>query len=671
MSVLSIDFETRSTIPLKKTGVYPYAAHATTDIWCMAWVFDDEPVNLWRGIIHGDPIIEKVADHIAEGGEVRAWYAAFERVMWHYILHARYGFPLLKREQIFDTAADAAALALPRGLGKAAQVLGLDVTKDDKGYRLMMQMAKPRKPRKTEDPDALLWWDDEDRRERLYAYCKQDVEVERAIGKRLRKLSDDERRVYLLDQKMNDRGVMLDMPLIHAAQGIVAEGMSRANAELDEVTSGKVSAVTKVKDLTKWLQYREIDVDNVRKDTLRDLLEGDGLPEDVRTALEIRRDSGKTSTAKLAAMVHAACEDDRARGLLLYHGASTGRWSGKLIQPQNFPRPTVKQVEEYIPEVLCGNYDLIEEEYPPIVVVSSMLRSMLRAAPGHRFLAGDYRQIEARVVAWIAGQDDQLAVFERGGKVYEEMAAFIYGLPVEEIGEESEERHVGKGATLGGGFGMGADKFAAQTKKQTGIELDRGEVAEDGTIIREDMAQKAIDGYREKNYRIKEFWYEINDAAMAAVADPGRITTVGRNDCIRYVVRGQFLWCQLPSKRFLAYAMPDIRDRKTPWGAWKPAVSYMAVDSDTSQWRRHDTYGGHLTENVVQAIARDLIAGGMLRLNDAGYRPLLSVHDEVICEPPEGHGSMEEFLSLLTHRPHWAQDLPVTATGWEGSRYRK
>ncbi|MEE8607954.1 MAG: DNA polymerase [Nitrospiraceae bacterium] len=665
MSVLNIDFESRSTLPLQKTGVYPYAQHHTTDIWCMAYAFDDEPVQLWTPIDelregpYPSPRFDwDVVEHIRSGGEVRAWNAQFERIIWHYILHHRYGFPILKREQIYDTAADAAALALPRGLGKAAQVLGLGIEKDDAGYRLMMRMAKPRKPRKDEDPDALLWWDDEDRRERLYAYCKQDVEVERAIGKRLRKLSDDERRVYLLDQKMNDRGVMLDMPLIHAAQGIVAEGMSRANAELDEVTSGKVSAVTKVKDLTKWLQYREIDVDNVRKDTLRDLLDG-YLPEDVRTALEIRRDSGKTSTAKLAAMVHAACEDDRARGLLLYHGASTGRWAGKLIQPQNFPRPTVPQVDEYIFEVLDGNYDNIDDEYPPIVVVSSMLRSMLRAAPGHRFMAGDYAQIEARVLAWIAGQNDLLQLFSEGGKVYEDMAAFIYGVPIEEIEDPSERRQVGKNSILGGGFGMGWERFQSQVKEQTGIDIS------------DEDAKRAIDGYREKNYRIKAFWPEINNAAMAAVADPGRVTTVGRNDCIRYVVRGQFLWCQLPSKRFLAYAMPDIRDRKTPWGEWKPAVSYMGVDSVTRQWRRHDTYGGHLTENVVQAIARDLIAGGTLRLNEAGYRPLLTVHDEVICEPPEGHGSMEEFLGLLTYRPGWAEGLPVAATGWEGQRYRK
>ena len=697
-SVLSIDFETRSTVNLTKTGVYPYAANPHTGIWCMAYAFDDEPVDIWvpgdlgggiRGIIP-----QHVVNHVLYGKEIRAWNAQFERIIWNEIMVRRYGFPPLVLEQVYDTAADAAALALPRALEKAARVLGLETQKDMDGHRLMMQMAKPRRPPKSE-PDRLWWWDDEDRRERLYAYCKQDVETERGVAARIRKLSKVERAVYLQDQRMNDRGVMIDVPLVVAAQEIVAEGTFRANKELGEVTGGDVVSVTKVKDLTRWLQHRGMPIDNVRKDTLRDLL-GEDIPKDVRRALELRASAGKTSTAKLAAMLAAAGEDERARGLLLYHGASTGRWSGKLLQPQNFPRPTIKDMESYIPTVLDGNYDCIDTDHPPIVVISSLLRSMLRTAPGHRFMSGDYGQIEARVLAWIAGQDDLVALFARGGKVYEDMAAFIYNVPIEEIEDGSEERQIGKNAILGAGFQMGADRFAEQVQQQTGVVLDRGGPSglficetcdlftEKGSTdcyidpthhplphFREDMAEKAINGYREKNFKIKMFWTEINSAALRAVGKPGTITTVGRNEAIRFVVRGQFLWCQLPSKRFLAYAKPEIRDRLTPWGEMKPAVSYMGVNSMTRQWRRHDTYGGHLTENVVQAMARDLMAGAMLRLEDAGYRPLLTVHDEIICEPPEGHGSMEEFLQLMTVNPRWAEGLPIAADGWEGERYRK
>ena len=618
----------------------------------MAWAFDDEPVGLW---VPQDKPPERILDHINEHGELRAFNAQFERVMWQYILSPRYGFPLPELDQWYDTAADAAALALPRGLDKAARVLGLDVEKDMAGHRLMMQMSKPRKPPK-DDPDLLWWWDDEERRERLYAYCKQDVEVERAIGKRIRKLSDHEREVYLLDQKMNDRGVMIDMPLVLAAQEIVKEGTTRANAELNELTGGDVSAVTKVNDLTRWLQHRGVDTDNVKKDTLRDLLDTE-IPDDVRRAIEVRASTGKTSTAKLKAMVHATCEDDRARGLLLYHGAGPGRWSGKLIQPQNFPRPTVKNVEMFIPQVMRGYYDCIDDLEPPIVVISSMLRSMLRAAPGHTFFSGDYEQIEARVLAWIAGQNDLVASFAAGSKIYEEMAAFIYNVPLADV--TPEQRQIGKNSILGGGYQMGWERFQSQVKEQA------------GAVITDEEAKKAINGYREKNYRIKEFWGDINRAAMQAVREPGSITTVGRNDSIRYTFRGQFLFCQLPSKRFLAYAKPDIREKETPWGEMKPSLSYMGVDGMTRQWRRHFSYGGHLAENVTQAMARDLLAAAMLRVDEGGYRPLLTVHDELLCEPLEGHGSMEEFLKLMMVCPRWAEGLPVTADGWSGSRYRK
>lgn len=715
MAVLSIDFESRSTLPLNKTGVYPYAAHPTTDILCMAYAFDDEPVELWtpeaqswepspdsdwfllNGPIKSLFIPERVVQHIISGGEVRAWNAQFERIMWNEIMAKRYGFPPLTIEQTFDTAADAAALALPRALGKAAVVLGLDVEKDMEGRKLMLKMCKPRKikawrvtcvngctdgpyvksqaPKTCQvwgcgadiDPEGfyesglktVIWWDTPEMRHDLGEYCKRDVEVERAVGKRIRKLPAAEREVYVLDQRMNDRGVMIDVPLVHAAEEIVAEGVYRANIELAEVTSGEVGSVTKVADLTRWLQYQGLDIDNVRKDTLRDALAGDDLPEDVRAAMVIRTEAGKTSNAKLASMLHASCDDGRARGLLLYHGAGPGRWSGKLIQPQNFPRPSVKDIESYIPWVMDGLYDVIDMEHPPTVVVSSMLRSMLRAAPGHRFMAGDYSQIEARVLAWLAEQEDLVELFARGGKVYEEMAAFIYGMLVEEIENPSEERQVGKNSILGGGFQMGWERFQAQVKEQTGIEIS------------DEDAKKAINGYRTKNFKIKAFWPAINQAAMEAVRNPGKVTTVGRNGCIRYVVRGQFLWCQLPSKRFLAYAKPDIREKTVPWGGTRPALTYMGVDSTTRRWRRHSTYGGHLTENVVQATARDIMVHGLMNLEREGYRPLLTVHDEVICETPDGHGSVAELEQLMIDPPAWADGLPTAAEGWEGARYRK
>lgn len=663
---VSIDFETRSTVDLRLTGVYPYAAHPTTDVWCMAWAIQDGAVQLWTP---GDP-----APDFSGASEIRAWSAQFERIIWREIMVKRYGFPEIPLEVWVDTAAEAAALALPRSLEQAASTLGLPVEKDMEGRRLMIQMSKPRKKK------PLTWWDDAPRRERLYAYCRQDVVVERAVAERIRPLSDYERKVYLLDQRINDRGVLIDRPLVEAAQKIVATGVARANEELESLTG--VGAVTKVQDIRVWVTAQGIALDDLTKATVRDLLQGeDGLPPDVIRVLEIRQEAGKTSNAKLDSMLAYAGKEDRARGLLLYHGAGTGRWSGKGPQPQNYPRGTVKEVERFIPSVLAGDYDGIAAEEPPLAVISSMLRGMLRAAPSHRLLAGDYAQIEARIVAWFAGQWDLVDLFESGGRIYEEMAADIYSVPVEEIENPSERRTIGKSSVLGCGFQMGPDRFAEDVQTKTGIVLTRGARDDDGELLpgEVDEAARAVHGYRTRYPRIPELWSELNAAAFSAVSNPGKVYTAGVGGVVKYTKRGQFLWCQLPSGRFLAYALPAIQMVDPPWEKDKeekdrkkrPAVTYATVDGYTRKWRRVAAYGGLLTENIVQATARDLMAAAMLRVEAAGYPVVLTVHDEIVCEVPEGKGSLEEFVNLLRTRPKWAARIPVAAEGWEGERYRK
>lgn len=689
MTVLQIDFETRSALDLRKTGVYPYARHPSTDVWCMAWAFDDEEPGLYvpqEGRAEGGVL--RFLEHVEAGGEVRAFNAQFERVIWNEILVPRYGFPPLTIEQTHCTAAEAAAMALPRGLGQAAQVLGLPTQKDDDGRRLILQMSKPRRPRKGEPEDALLWWDDTERLEKLYDYCRQDVRTERAVAKVIRRLSPAERAVYCLDQRVNDRGVRVDLDLVRAARRVVDRGIAIGNTELHEITSGAVDAVTKIADLKRWFRENGLEVDSLSKDIVRDLLadEESQLDPVVQRALVIRRETGKSSTSKLEAFIHATCDDSRARGLYLYHGASPGRWTGKLIQSQNFPRPVIKDIERYIPGVLGGEYTLIDMEQPPVMVVSDMLRSMFTASPGSILRAGDYAQIEARILAWIAEQEDLLQLFADGGRVYEAMAAAIYGVPVESIDKDSPERRIGKNAILGAGYQMGADRFAEQVQEQTGIVLPRGERDEDGKLLpgEEDLAARAIGAYRRKNARIKQFWGDINAAAIEAVMEPGEVVSVGRRESIKYIRKGQYLWCRLPGGRFLCYALPEMRKVLAPWGREKKergepvtatdfvvSLTYVGVDSMTKQWRRQPTYGGHLTENVVQAMARDLLAGAMLRLEMTGYPVVMHTHDEVVCDVPEGVGSQEEFLATMATRPQWAHDIPVKVEGWEGERYRK
>ncbi|HKJ03339.1 MAG TPA: DNA polymerase, partial [Longimicrobiales bacterium] len=647
---------------LRATGVYIYAKDPTTDIWCMAYSFEDpDNVRLW---VPGDPVPPEVEEHILKGGRIKAWNANFERIISWNILEPRYGFPHAELEQYWDTAADAAALGLPRKLVDAARVLGAEAQKDMEGHRLMMQMARPRRLRKGEPRGELYWFDDVTRRHRLYEYCKDDVRTEMAVGAKLRPLSPEEREMYLLDQRINDRGVMVDVPLAVAATEIVEEGKRRANRELTTVTNNELESVTKVADMTEWLNAR-VGIDNIRKDTLRDLLDSeDDLDPDVRRVVEIRREVGKSSTSKLNSLLnYADADDQRARGMLLYHGAATGRWSGRGPQPQNLPRPTVKQVERYIPWVLDGEFDLIEAEHPALVVVSSMLRSMFRAAPGHLFRSGDFAQVEARVLAWIAEQDDLVEAFRKGAAIYEEMAALICDVPVEEIKNPSERRTVGKNNILGSGFGMGSATFQERVKIATGIEIS------------DELSAKAINTYRGRYCKIPAFWKQINQAAIQAVKHPGDVTRVGRNGSIRYTVRGPFLWCVLPSGRVLAYAKPHFERHVVrpkdgdPFETW--GVSFMALNSFTRKWERRHGYGGLWTENVVQAMARDLLAEAMIRLDKAGHPIILTVHDEILTEPPLGFGSMEEFLDLMTTVPPWAKGLPVAVEGWEGTRYRK
>ena len=630
---LSIDFETRSTTDLPKAGVYRYSQDPNTDVWCMAFAFeDDEEPQLW---VPGDPVTAEL--RFAES--FRAWNAQFERTIWREICVKRYGFPAIDRDQFYCTQAEAAAMALPLGLGKCATVLRVD-DKDDAGHRLMLRMAKPRKPRKNEDPNALLWWDDGGRRARLYDYCKQDVVVEKAIAKKLRRLPKRERRAYLLDQKINDRGVRVDMELALAMHEMAEEAVARANVTLHELTDGACSEITNTSKLRSYLAMESVTKQAVAEELA---LEPEGTRRDV---LQLRADNGKSSVSKLASMfrVHIL---GKLHGLLQYHGASTGRWAGRLVQPQNFPRP-MKNVERFIDRVRLGDYDAVAEEAPVMEVLASMLRSLLIPDKDSSFMCADFSAIEGWVVAWLAGQE--------GMTSYEEMAARIFNVKVEDVTEE--QRAVGKTAVLGCGFGMGWEKYQATVYDWTGI------------VISDELSQYAIDTYRTLNVQIKDLWYDLEKAAVRAVMHPGSKQTCGRGGCVTYRVKGPYLWCELPSQRLLCFPLPKIIDHLTPWGTNQPVVEISVTNSYTNKWERRHLYGGLQTENVVQAIARDVMLDAMFRVEDAGYETVLTVHDEVLTQAGE-YQALESFEEIMSQPVGWAPGLVVKAKGWIGNRYRK
>lgn len=643
---ISIDFETRSTADLRKTGVYRYAQDKTTDVWCMAYMLNDDEPKVW---VPGEPVDETLVDHIQQQGELRAWNAQFERTIWNEIMVKRYGWPTTTVEQWNCTAAEARAMALPGSLDMAAQVLGVDQQKDKQGASLMMRMARPRGFNEDGSP---IWWDVPDRVARLVSYCKQDVRTEVAIARAIRRLGEGERAVFELDQKINDRGVQLDIKLARAAKHVAEHATLEANRAMYDLTHGKVAKVSNVGRLTAWLREQGLEVESLGKNSIKALQEGaEGVISDVLT---LRTEAGKSSVAKIESMLSAVCRDGRIRGLLLYHGAATGRWAGRLVQPQNFPRGSIADIESYIPLVYTKDAEAIDALAPPLDVISSMLRSMLIAADGKKLVAADFAAIEARVLAWLADEKALIGTFQTGGDVYKYMASKIYGCAPEDVNKD--QRQVGKMAILGLGYGMGHKKFVDSCKTMAGIDIS------------EEQSKAVVQLYRSANSRIVAFWAGLNDAALCAVREPGSVQEFNR---IKYTMRGGYLWCVLPSKRPLAYARPKIIERETPWGSTSEAVSFEGMNSFSRKWERHDLYGGLLAENVVQAVARDLMADSMLRCEERGYEIILSVHDELVAEVPADFGSVAEFEALMSETPDWAAGCPVNAEGWEGPRYRK
>jgi DNA polymerase len=673
--VLSIDFETRSACDIKRAGAWRYAADPTTDVLCLAFALDDEEPLLWTP--EWDTLPEGLGAARSEllhrllfATEVRAWNVAFERAIWERVMMRKYALPAIAEHRWRDTAAEAAAMSLPRSLDECARVLGVSQQKDDVGYRVMLQLSQPRRLKDSREPIFWTRATAPEKFDQLDTYCLQDVRVEREIAKQVRRLDPRELAVWQLDQRINARGVRLDVPLILAARAMARREQDRANAALSSMTSGMVEKITSRADLLEWMRLFGVNTKSVDKATTAELLRDGSMHPAVRGVLELRSENAKTSVAKLDAMLACVDADHRARGLLFYHAAGTGRWGGRLIQPQNFPRPEIKKPEQFIPQVLKGDDELIGLFHPPMVVLSSLLRSCLTAAPGKALYAADAAQIEARLVNWVAGQDDVVELFRNGAKIYERMGAMIFGVPVDAVGKDSDERQLGKAAELGCGFQMGWKKFKdTAAKPPYNVTLD------------DELAQRAVQTYRDTHPKVKQFWYDANDAAKVAVEHPGQRVAFGpRGDCV-FVSTRKFLWLQLPSKRLLCYPAPKIEERIVPW--WdaadhppgtppekRPAVTVSGVDSQTRRWVRYALYGGLITENIVQALARDIIAEAMLRADAAGYEVVLSVHDEIVSEAAPELG-LAGFEAAIAGTPEWAPGFPVKWEAWAGPRYRK
>lgn len=912
----TLDFETRSKADIKKVGAYRYSMDPSTSVLCVVYdLKDGKGRRLWHPWAGGNP--SDLLAHAQNGGVLEAHNFEFEYCVWNFVCTRLYGWPKLSFKQGRCSAAKAAALALPRPLEDLGAALEVPVKKDMDGRRLMLKMSRPRKPTKN-DPSE--WVEGVHELERLFQYCETDVVAEEHCSLAMPDLSERELAVFRLTQKINERGIYCDRALCETAVRFSKQFEHDLTHELRELTGGAVTTAKQVAKLSAFLSEEGVEVENLQAKTVGDLLKAGVDSATAKRVLEIRQLLGKSSISKFQAMLNMAGPDDRIRGTLLYHGASTGRWAGRGIQPQNYPQGKIKDVHNIYAALADGDYEWFRTLFPDVfTALSASLRGMLRAPTGRELIAADFSAIEARVVCWLAGDFANLEVYINGEDPYKLMASAIFNVPVSQV--TKAQRELGKRAVLGcvaegtnvltksgmtkiehitykdqvwngtnwtkhggllpkglktvikieplnieltpdhwvltpngwqtaGEIASNADMIRRLSDQQTeglrlcplniksarnavsacaayaelkkNVELtdfieaktyfvdyvlnhstDKKVDAEEigtffwiqnfesvgrlvstisknaatipmtktsqgmavaeypspsspienfwNTLLRSmgltnpdspwtelimtegmsretfdsflnppitktrvvqsydllncdgnsfqvggaivhncgfgmgwekfmatceaqgqpvtaDLAQRAVNAYRYKYAAVKAFWNDIEEAAIRAVKYPGKRFDV--NELIQWLVKGKFLYCRLPSGRVLSYYAPKIERRASPYGE-RDQLTYMAVDSKTKQWVREGTYGGKLTENVVQATARDVMVDAMFRVERCGYELILSVHDELVAEIPEGFGSVEEFERLMTELPVWAKGLPIKAEGFRDVRYRK
>jgi DNA polymerase len=636
----------------------------------VCWAIGKGPVETWYP---GKPVPQAILDHAAAGKYFSAHNVNFEYPLTNLLLAPRYGWPTLNISQMHDTAAEAAAMGLPRSLEECGFRLGLATQKDAEGHALMMRMCRPRRIIPGPDGPTYTWWEDQERIERLAKYCEIDVKVARQVFRKVMRLPKDERVVWELDQRINERGVRIDLELAGALADIVETAKKDFDVKMKGLTGGVVPKCTNAKALLKWLVSQGVETDSVAKPAVTRMLASRETPEHAKEVLKLRRTAAKASTAKLRVMQQATCHDGKLRGMFRYHGANTGRWSGVLVMLHNLVRKSPPgSVEDAAEIAKVHGYKGIEVLYgDPMGFASSMLRPCLIPGDGEELYTADLAQIEARMIAALAGERRVLDVFNAGQDVYCAAASGIFGRPITK--QFDRERQVGKVSTLALGFQGGPVALAAMAKNYNldiastydivneaadrdqldrawwGWERYTGDMTE-RAYITADLIKQA---WRAANPNIVKYWAELEAAAFRAV-DALRPTYVG--GCRLFVawLKGRtYLWIELPSGRRLCYHEPKVMTLTTGWNTTKKSVVAWTTDSRTKKWVRRPIYGGLICENIVQAAARDVLVEGMRRLEAAGYAIVGHVHDEVILTIKRGAGSPDQIGELMTRRSDW------------------
>lgn len=652
-----LDFETVNCggVDLTKVGSTVYAQHPLTEIVSCTYA-SDFGVRLWTPQADAESVLKMLsrkAVFIAHG-------AGFEKDIWRFIMVPIYGFPDIPNERWRDTQASCAWHAIPLALEGAAETLGLENRKDPDGHKLMRELTRPNKQGEFNVEGSLR---------SVYTYNQSDILCQSELHRRIGPLSPSELSIWQLDQIINERGIRIDTAYCRRAIEVVEKASKPLLREFEELTGLRPGQRDK---LLSWCKEQGQELCDLTKETVEGWIgvednshwQETDLPEKIAKALRIRQLVNHSSTKKLQRMLDCTASDGRARRLLQYHGAGPGRWTGRLFQPQNFPRGTVRiggkppDPQVLVDAIMTGDPWYVEEVIgsPAIEAVSSGLRHALVSDRKCIFNSGDFASIECRIDLALAGQHDKCDLLANGQDVYCDMATRIYGRPITKA--DVEQRQTGKNTVLGCGFQMGWQKFKERYCPNQPDEF----------------AQKVIQTYRKEwAPQVPQLWKGLEDAAFACVQSGTWQEAYG----VVFEISDRWLTARLPSGNVLWYFDPHTITKRMPWldddgdAVYRTAWQFTSWSGGTGRMAMADAFGGFITENVVQAMARQLMVEAMFRCEKEGFPIVLTVHDEILTEPR--HGDLKALEQIMTYRPAWAEAIkvPIQIEAWEGPRYRK
>lgn len=652
--VMGVDIETYSSVDLAEAGVYAYVEAPDFDILLISYIFDDWGEDNVKTIdcFDADPdMMAEFCEALLDPQIVKtAFNANFERTCL-----AKWLQKPMPPEEWRCTMVKALTLGLPGNLADVGIAMGLpeEKLKDPQGKALIQFFSKPCKPTRTNGQRTRNLPAHDPAKWKLFIeYNRQDVVTEQEILRQLDiyKTPESEQQLWALDQHMNDNGVKLDIPMVEK----IVEYDTQRRQELQEeakVLTGLANP-NSLAQLKKWLSKQGVTMTSVTKDTIAATLQTD-IPDSVRRMLEIRTALGKTSVAKYSTMLTAVCQDHRLRGILQFYGANrSGRWAGRLVQTHNLAKNSLPDLDLARELAAAGDFDTLATLFGETAFVfSELIRTAFIPSDGCRFVVSDFAAIEARVLAWIAGEEWTLEAFRQGKDIYCETASMMYRVPVEKHGQNSHLRQKGKVAVLACGYqgGVGAMK-----------RMDKG-----GSIP-EDELQSVVDQWREANPKVVKLWRTCELAAKTAIQEH-RTVRLAHGIAFSYINRNLFI--QLPSGRKLCYW--DTRLKQDDYTG-RLSITYMGVNQETKQWGETETYGGKLVENIVQATARDCLAVAMTRVSALGYKIVMHVHDEMIVDVPNTDTEAPGRINAIMAQPiDWAEGLPLKGDTYETPFYKK